>query len=97
MIPLWFWVWVIPGIACSIGYAIKTYVEWNDDVQRSRVGSYTPSLYWSTVMGRLLIVLIPVVNFIAFLVDLMLPWLADRLETVLEFLHSPVVKGKDHG
>lgn len=76
--------YVIPTILCLIGYTIRCYKEYKRDLLREDLEYYMHKLTWGDVVLRLIVSIVPGVNVIALILDI----LAAPISTILDWLNE---------
>lgn len=89
------YLYFIPLVLCLIGYSFRTIDDYKRDSLRDfPLQHYVNKLTWGTIIFRLVISLLPVINILALIVDLSSTMLQKIYNRVCTILDKPIVKGR---
>jgi uncharacterized membrane protein len=88
--------YVVPAVLCLIGYFFRTIKKVKEDQLRQLEHGdwYLPEETIGTVLGRIIISLIPGLNIVALLVDLFQETFEKIIPAIKRFVSIPLVKKK---
>ena len=80
-------------LLCLIGYTIKSIKDYKRDVSRKEsIDYYINKLTWGTILLRLIVSVLPLLNILALTIDLLRDWLEKWWDVIGKFLSRPIVK-----